>query len=265
VYTARERAALTALLCAATLGLAGCTPLAGATPTPTPTRLPPTAAPTPTKQVAFVVQVTSVPGTHKRRHRPSPTPTPFAAHGRPYIALIPASGPPVSRMVRLVGGNLPKRVPVDMLWSARGHSSPMDTVIYTGPRGNIDVSYTVPMSAPGSYSLVAQINGVTYASARYQVASHASLNVTVTPQGGKDNLVVTGRHFIANFKLALVAYHTDGNQKPLVLGMIRASSHGRFVFHTTTTKLAPGQYILRSWAVSDLAAQMAETVFEVEL
>jgi hypothetical protein len=47
--------------------------------------------------------------------------------------------------------------------------------------------------------------------------------------------------------------------------MIRASPHGRFVFHTTTAKLAPGQYVLRSWAVSDLAAQMAETVFEVEL
>jgi hypothetical protein len=249
-------------VCMAFGGLVGCSAFASASPTPTISR--PPAVPTPTRQVGFVVRVT-VPPTLPAAHTPRPTSTPFVPPRHPYILLQPSSGPPVSRFVRLLGGNLPKRVPVDMVWAPKGHKSQLNTVIYTGPRGNIDVSYTVPMSAPGTYSLVAEISGRQVASATYNVASHATLEVSTAVVSNGESLVIRGHHFIPNFKLALVAYQTVGKSTPLVLGMAQSSKHGAFVFRTTTNKLTPGQYVLRSWSVSDLAAQMAETFFEVEV
>jgi hypothetical protein len=151
-----------------------------------------------------------------------------------------------------------------MVWTQRGHKSELNTSIYTGPRGNINVPYTVPMSAPGTYLLEAEINGRIVATARYIVTSHAALTVQANASHG-ETLVIRGHHFIPDFKLALVAYATVGDAKPLVLGMTRSSRHGSFVFRTTTSKLVPGQYVLRSWSVSDLAAQMSETVFEVNV
>ena len=255
-----------AALCCIAGALAGCGPLATAPPPyPTATSGPPIATPTPTREVGLVVQVTDVPETPKPKRTPIPTPTRFVQPKHAYILLQPDSGPPVSHRVRLIGGNLPNRVPVDVLWSARGRTSAVDTVIYTGPHGDINVSYTVPMSPPGRYVVTAKVNGVNYATARYRVESHATLDVNVAPSAAGDTLTVMGRHFIPRFRLALVAYQSVGTAKPLVLGMVRSSATGMFVFRVTTSHLAPGQYILRSWSVSDLAAQMAETVFEVTI
>jgi hypothetical protein len=211
-----------------------------------------------------VVRVT-VPPTVAKPRRVQPTPTPFVPPKHSYIFFRPGSGPPVSRTVRLIGGKLPVRVPVAMMWTESGHRSELSTTIYTGPHGNINVPYTVPMSAPGTYLLKAEISGRIVATARYVVASHAALTVEAAASPKGETLIIRGRHFIANFKLALVAYATFGKAKPLVLGMAHSSKRGSFVFRTTTNKLVPGQYVLRSWSVSDLAAQMSETVFEVDV
>jgi hypothetical protein len=212
-----------------------------------------------------VVRVTDVATKSPGHARATPTPTRFVAPTHPFIVLVPRIGPPVSRPVRLIGGNFPKRSPVDMLWSAPGRASPMDTVIYTGPHGNIDVSYTVPASPPGKYAVTAEVNGVRYTSTAYTVTSHATLTIAVVARGSGVLATVTGRHFVPHFKLALVAYPTVGKARPKVLGMVRASQRGSFLFRGSIKRLPPGQYILRSWSVSDLAAQMAETSFEVDM
>jgi hypothetical protein len=150
-----------------------------------------------------------------------------------------------------------------MVWSVGGKLSPMDTVIYTGPRGNIDVRYTVPASPPGRYRLTAKINTVPYATTSYRVVSRATLNASVQQTSVGQELVIHGAGFVPKFRLALVAYHAVGTSKPIVLRLIRAASTGGFAYRGTIKRLPPGQYILRAWSVSQLAAQMAETSFEV--
>jgi hypothetical protein len=223
----------------------------------------PTAVPTATHDVALVVNVTAVAPRTGKKLTPTPTATAFVAPRGPYIRLLPSSGPPASREVRLIGGNFPKRSPIDMVWSVGIKLSPMDTQIYTGPRGNINVSYTIPASPPGSYRLTAKVNGVAYASTRYRIISKARLAATVHPASSTRSLVVTGTGFVPKFALAIVAYHAVGHRKPIVLGMAHPGPSGRFTFGSTIKRLPPGQYLLRAWSVSQMAAQMAETSFEV--
>jgi hypothetical protein len=219
--------------------------------------------PTATQNVALVVNVTAIATRPVEHHTPTPTPTPFVAPKGPYIRLVPAGGPPASREVRLIGGNFPKRSPIDMVWSVGTKLSPMDTSIYTGPRGNIDVAYNIPASPPGSYRLTAKVDGVAYASTIYRIVSKATLAAVVHPGARDRSLVVTGSGFVPKFTLAIVAYPAIGHKKPIVLGMAHPNGSGRFTFGSTIKRLPPGQYLLRAWSVSQMAAQMAETSFEV--
>lgn len=139
----------------------------------------------------------------------------------------------------------------------------MDTVIYTGPRGNISVQYTVPAAPPGRYILRARMKGMVLASTVYTVVSQAVLEAITMTSGSKSSIVIRGRRFVPGFRLAIVAYYTVGKGKPIVLGMVRASRRGRFALRIPSGRLAPGQYLVRSLSVSEMTAQMAETVLEV--
>jgi hypothetical protein len=48
-----------------------------------------------------------------------------------------------------------------------------------------------------------------------------------------------------------------------VLGTLKSDQRGDFRFSMPTKRLGQGQYVLRAFSQSTLAAQMAETFFEV--
>ncbi|GAC1526813.1 MAG: hypothetical protein NVS2B16_34970 [Chloroflexota bacterium] len=86
---------------------------------------------------------------------------------------------------------------------------------------------------------------------------------TLQAIAGPSGLRITGSHFIPHSRLALVAYPTFGSRRYIVLGTADSNTHGTFRFHSGQ-QLTPGQYVLRAFSQSTLAAQMAQTFFEVE-
>jgi hypothetical protein len=48
-----------------------------------------------------------------------------------------------------------------------------------------------------------------------------------------------------------------------MLGSVQVNARGRFAFTGPIDKLEPGQYVLRAWSSSSVAAEMAQTFFEV--
>jgi hypothetical protein len=198
-------------------------------------------------------------------HRPKPTPrsTRFVAPTGPYIVLHPNSGPPVDRTIVVIGGNFPHSVAINILWSLGGRLTPLSTTGYSGGHGGLRASLSIPASAPGLYRVQAQVQGVPYALANYHIVSSASLAASVTTASGGGTLSIAGKKFVPGFQLTLIAYSTVGGRTPIVLGNVQVNSRGRFSFARPMDQLEPGQYVLRAWSVSSVAAEMAQTFFEV--
>ncbi|HEX6506763.1 MAG TPA: hypothetical protein VF221_03945, partial [Chloroflexota bacterium] len=228
------------------------------TPTATPQ---PTA--TPTADVTFQVAVTAIPARKHHRALPTPRPTRFVVPKSAYIRLEPTSGPPLDRTVTVVGGNLPHEVAVDVVWSPNGRVTPLATTGYTDAHGALRATLSIPASAPGTYRVVATVQGVRYAVTTYRIASAATLTASVVGASDSQKIVIVGKKFIPRYSLTLIAYSTVGGRKPIVLGTVQANDRGRFTFTDSTTRLDPGQYLLRAWSLSAVAAQMAQTFFEV--
>jgi hypothetical protein len=240
--------------------LTGCDVVAAPDPTPVPTRLPTV---TPTSAVTFQVAVTPI--VVRKRHRPKPTPQPtrFVVPAGPYIVLHPNSGPPVDRTIVVTGGHFPHSVAISILWSLSGHLTPLSTTGYSDGHGALRATLSIPASAPGLYRVQAQVNGVPYARAGYHIVSLASLATSVTSSSSGGTLTVVGKKFVPGFQLTLIAYSTVGGRTPIVLGTVQVNSRGRFAFAWPMDQLQPGQYILRAWSASSVAAEMAQTFFEV--
>lgn len=262
---ARGAARILHLMAALTLALSGVLQIgcgsdtvsvpAALTPAPRPT-------PTPTVAVSFEIQPTPILIRHRRRPRPRPTPTPFRPGLSPYLALFPNSGPPVSRTIVVHGGNLPKWQMIQLVWSPGGRASPLSTTSYTDKKGGLSTTFSVPGSPPGLYRVQAEIDGVTYAAAWYAVTSKANLSVSVLAAVGGDRIEVMGKRFIPDLSLLLVAFPTF-RKGHVVLGWARTDGRGAFRLEYAPRRLSPGQYVLRAYSTSAVAAQMAEVPFEV--
>jgi len=220
----------------------------------------PTSAPTATAEVGFQVQVTPIIIQRRPTSTPRPVPTAFTVPAGPYLQLLPDAGPPLSRSIGIRGGHFPPAVTVQIIWSPNGKISPLSSTAYTDRHGGLRDTLSVPASPPGPYRVLAEVNGVPYAEASYHVVSGATLQVV---NAGGDTLVISGRRFIPGVRLALVAYPTFEAHKYFVLGTLKSNQRGDFRFSMATKRLGQGQYVLRAFSQSTLAAQMAETFFEV--
>ncbi len=228
-----------------------------ATSPPTPI---PTSSPTSTAQVGFQVQVTPIVLHLRPTSTPQPQRTAFTAPVGPYLQLLPDAGPPLSKSIGIRGGHFPPAVTVEIIWSPNGKISPLSSTAYTDRHGGLRDTLSIPASPPGPYKVVAEINGVPYAQTNYHVVSGATLHV-LSPGGNA--LIISGRRFIPRIRLALVAYPTFEAHKYFVLGTVQSDRRGTFRFSLPTKRLGQGQYVLRAFSQSTLAAQMAETFFEV--
>lgn len=250
--------------------LAGCSSQAAspapAPPTPVPTTAPPAGSAvdvTPTVSVGFAVTVTAIPIRRVPTPTPRPRPTPFVMPKGPYLVLYPASGPPISQTIIVHGGNLPPASTLQLVWSPGGRLSPIAITAYTDRRGTLSTRLAIPGTPPGRYEVIANVNGVRYASARFVVTSKASLAVQVLPAGNGETLQIRGRRFLPRLRLLLVAYAMSAAGHPVVLGAVQTNARGKFVFVSSGRSLAPGQYVLRAWSADALSAQMAEAFFQV--
>jgi hypothetical protein len=105
------------------------------------------------------------------------------------------------------------------------------------------------------------VDAIPQAAARYHVVSAAHLDVRVTPGRGGELLQIWGTKFIPGTPLVLIVYPVVKGHAPLIIGTVRAGSHGRFSISQTSRKLTPGEYLLRVW--SSETAQTAEMPFQV--
>lgn len=245
-------------LVACVLFLSACGTSQSLNPTPLPTAAPTV---TPTAQVDFAVEVTAIP-TVRPRHA-QPTPTSFKPPARPYIALSRSVGPPAQQVITVRGGHLPKSSPVTLAWSLKKASAPISTTVWSGKRGTLRARFTVPASPPGTYRVLALVNGVEWASAAYSVKSNATLvgKVALTQRG--ERITMTGQQFLPRVKLLLVAYPMSARGKPVVIGMARSDGSGAFTYTRVVPKLRLGQYVVRAWSQDAFAAEMAETYIQV--
>lgn len=218
---------------------------------------------TPTSEVTFRVAVTPIVQRKHRRPKPTPQPTRFVVPTGPYLVLHPNSGPPVDRTIVVAGGNFPHRVAVTILWSLSGRLTPLSTTGYSDGHGGLRASLSIPASAPGLYRVEAQAQGVPFARANYHIISLASLAANVDARRSGGTLSVAGKRFVPGFQLTLIAYSTVDGRKPIVLGNVQVNARGRFAFSRPMDRLEPGQYVLRAWSASSVAAEMAQTFFEV--
>lgn len=241
------------------LALSGCGAVLGSSPRPTPTSLP---LPTGTPDIGFAVAVTPA-SAAVATATARPTATRFVAPHRAYIRLLPASGPPKSMTIRVLGAHLPANAQLQLTLTSAGSRGPVSTSASTDAGGRLQSRFTVPGAAPGRYRIVASLNGVTYAAAAYTVISDASLTVQTSSYGKGARVTVRGQRFLSHLKLLLVAYPMDVRGKPILVGDARTNARGAFRFVTTLRKLPPGQYALRAWSQNALAAQMADTFFQV--
>lgn len=238
-------------------GLAGCGSAAVPPPRPTPAPIP-----TATVSVGFVVQVTPVP-TRPPRATPRARPTPFRPpRGRPYIVLEPNTGPPASQTITVRGGGLPASASVALVWTTSGRGAGVGTTTGTTRRGALAARFTIPASPPGFYDVIAEVNGVPLASARYTVASTANLVATMQGAPGHETLAIHGVHFLPRLHIVLIAYAAGNRMRAIYIGGAETTSSGKLSY-ARREQLPPGQYILRAWSASAMSSQMAETVFQV--
>lgn len=249
----------TALLLSGTLALAGCA-------SNTATVAPPvaTAPPIPTATIGLSVAITAVP-TPVARPRPTPTATRFVPPAGPWVLLMPNHGPPESGSITVVAGNLPPRSPVTVTWSPSSHGSPLTLDVYTGPRGNLRTPFSVPAAPPGVYRISIQSQGLTVRQTLYRVVSRAGLIAAAQPSARGDQITIRGRRFLARTRLLLVAYPLFRGARPVTIGTTRTDALGRFVLAAVTRQTVPGEYELRAYSVGTLAAQVADTFFQVSV
>lgn len=240
------------------LFLSACGSQQALNPTPLPT-LPPTLTATP--EVGFVVNVTAVPTAPP--HHVRPTPTAFTPPGHPYIVLSSTAGPPVQRVVSVRGGHLPPSSTVQLVWSLGRKTSSISTTTRAGPGGGFRSSFTIPASPPGTYRVLAMINGAIWAGANYRVESQATLSGHVASASGGERVQIRGKHFLPRVKLLLVAYPLSAKAKPVVIGTVKTNGDGAFIYTRTLADLPLGQYAVRAWSQDAFAAQMAETFIQV--
>jgi len=194
--------------------------------------------------------------------RPSPVPTRFVPPAGPYIHLSRQAGPPRQRTLTVTGGHLPTSAEVSLQWMA-GNRSPLTTIAWTNSAGRLATQFTVPASPPGSYRIVAVINGTTYASAPYHIESLAALAVTVAPSGNGDLIRVRGDGFVSGARLMLITYPLGARLRPFLLAQVTSGTTGDFAVARLVRRLPLGQYVLRAYTEGGLTAQMAEAYFEV--
>lgn len=151
---------------------------------------------------------------------------------------------------------------MSLLWSAAGRGTGVGTTVQTSRRGTLTTRFTLPASPPGEYDVLAEVDGVSYASAHYRVVSLANLRAEVRGTVEHERIVVHGTHFLPHLRLILVAYSVTKGSKPIVIGTSQTSESGKLSY-THPVSLAPGQYALRATSTSGLSSQMAETFFEV--
>jgi hypothetical protein len=257
---ARSTATILAMLTCILVSLTGCEVVAAPVPTPIATSLPTI---TPTTDVTFRVGVAPIVQRKHHRAKPTPQPTRFVAPPGPYLVLHPDFGPPVDNTIVVSGGHFPHSVAISILWALSGRLTPLSTIGYSDPHGGLRAALSIPASAPGVYRVQAEVQGVPYARAEYHIVSAASLAASVTPTSSGGTLSILGKKFVPGFQLTLIAYSTIGTRKPIVLGNVQVNSYGRFTFSRPMDQLQPGQYILRAWSASSVAAEMAQTFFEV--
>jgi hypothetical protein len=135
--------------------------------------------------------------------------------------------------------------------------------VYTNRTGEFLSRFRVPGSQPGIYQIAARIQGVSYASARYTVASMAVLSVSVSSSPGVDTFTISGRRFVSHEKLVLLAFPVAGGNEPISIGNVRCGRHGRFTYVRAVASLPPGQYVLRALSTDTGSLQMADTFFSV--
>ena len=157
----------------------------------------------------------------------------------------------------------PHNTAITILWGLSARLTPLSTTGYSDGHGGLRASLSVPASAPGLYRVLAEVQGVPYARANYDIVSLASLESSVTPAQGGGTLSIYGKKFVPGFRLTLIAYSTVSGRKPIVLGTVQVNSRGHFTFNRPVNDLEPGQYVLRAWSASSVAAEMAQTFFEV--
>jgi len=104
---------------------------------------------------------------------------------------------------------------------------------------------------------------VRYAEASYDVRSAAILHSQASSVGNGDIIRVRGTGFLPNLKVLLVAYPIDVSGKPIALGTTKCNARGSFTYSRTVPTLALGQYLVRAWSDDAMAAQMAESYFQV--
>jgi hypothetical protein len=248
-----------AVFLAGTLALAGC---ASDTATVSPPE--PTVPPSPTPTIGLAVDITSV-ATPVPTVRPTPTPTRFVAPAGPWMLLAPDHGPPMSRNITVVAGNLPARAPITVSWSPGSRGAPLTLEVLTGPHGNLRTPFSIPAAPPGTYRVTIAAQGSLLGTARYQVVSRASLVASVTPSPQGDAIAVRGVRFIPNTRLLLTAYPLFRRARPLTLGVARTDGKGRFQFQIVRRKIPLGEYQLNAYSVGTLAAQVAQTYFQVSV
>lgn len=228
----------------------------------------PTAAPpkiTSTAAVGFAVAVTGVPIPSRSPTLQAPTPTAFVPPSRPYVVLVPDSGPPASKSIDIEGAHLPASTAIQLQWSSGGNAAPISHTAYSDAAGRLRSAFIVPSVNPGAYQILASVGGKQVATATYYVKSAAALTVKAIPTDKGYEVRIRGAHFLHGLRLLLVAYPLVSGEKPLVLGTTRATDRGTLAFSYVTPRLRPGQYVLRAFAASLLSSQMAEAFFQVVL
>jgi hypothetical protein len=161
------------------------------------------------------------------------------------------------------GGHLPAAAAVDLSWSTGTSASIISKTVYTSRGGDFLSQFNVPGSQPGSYRILAEIQGVPIASARYTVISRAILSVDVVSANGTDTFTIVGRRFISHERLFILAIPMSGPGVPTELANVRCGRHGRFRLIRSIASLPPGQYDLRALSTDAGSLQIADTVFSV--
>jgi hypothetical protein len=252
------RAATAVLLVLAATYLDGC---GGSRPPPPPTPTV-TLSPTATLQEGFAISVTGVVSATPKP-RPSATPKPFHPPTGPYIRVIPASGPPESRTLQVLGGHLPPRATIQLVWAATTGTSSIGTYAGTTATGTLATRFSVPAAPPGVYRVIAEINAVPYASANYTVKSKATLSVSVYGSAPDVRLIVRGSHFVPRITILLVVYPLVKKGEPIMLGRTQSGKRGTISLVRSSRRLVIGQYLVRAFSASASAAQTAQAFFDI--
>jgi len=137
--------------------------------------------------------------------------------------------------------------------------------VYTDHRGALSAHFAIPAASPGTYDMLAQLNGVTVAATTFAVVSTATLDVHVTGEDKTRGIRVEGASFLPHIRVLLVVYSMSGSMTPMRLGIRRSGRQGMFRLERSISALQPGQYVVRALSLSNQTAQVSEGFFQVAL